>query len=305
MNSQTRPVSLPSAAALVAALIITVLFLSGLYVQLTKFSLTSQMVALQLASFIENLVFRTGLVYLIVRWHGEHRDQLAFRRPAWLLTVYALCLLVWQIAQIFIIQAVVLSLAGNGAHLTAIVKLIAPVSAALYAFVAWLAWWFVTRMFRNDALPEAPRGHAARYIAGLAAWLFASVWLLLMTWTVPMLLDNFDDDLARVMFSYVGAVAVPAALVFAGARLGLPRDLVRLYGWRLLGASLAAMASVSVLFYLALHLLGSLLGVSVLSGMMAIVVLGGAFVAYRVWFRVFYAPVGRDTVETSQGMPSS
>ncbi|PXX38087.1 MULTISPECIES: hypothetical protein [Burkholderia] len=305
MNSPTRPVSLPVAAALVAALIITVLFLSGLYVQLTKFSPTSQTVALQLASFIENLVFRTGLVYLIVRWHGEHRDQLAFRRPAWLLTVYALCLLVWQIAQIFIIQAVVLSLAGNGTHLTAIVKLIAPVSAVLYAFVAWLAWWFVTRMFRNDALPEAPRGHAARYIAGLAAWLFASVWLLLMTWTVPMLLDNFDDDLARVMFSYVGAVAVPAALVFAGARLGLPRDLVRLYGWRLLGASLAAMASVSVLFYLALHSLGSLLGVSVLSGMMAIVVLGGAFVAYWVWFRVFYAPVGRDIVETSQGMPSS
>lgn len=305
MNSPTRPVSLPGAAALVAALIITVLFVSGLYVQLTKFSLTSQMVALQLASFIENLVFRTGLVYLIVRWHGEHRDQLAFRRPAWLLTVYGLCLLVWQIAQIFIIQAVVLSLAGNGTHLTAIVKLIAPVSAALYAFVAWLAWWFVTRMFRNDALSEAPRGHAARYIAGLAAWLFASVWLLLMTWTVPMLLDNFDDNLARVMFSYVGAVAVPAALVFAGARLGLPRDLVRLYGCRLLGASLAAMASVSVLFYLALHLLGSLLGVSVLSGMMAIVVLGGAFVAYWVWFRVFYAPVGRDTVETSQGMQSS
>ncbi|MFJ1213658.1 hypothetical protein [Burkholderia pyrrocinia] len=305
MNSPTRPVSLPGAAALVAALIITVLFLSGLYVQLTKFSLTSQMVALQLASFIENLVFRSGLVYLIVRWHGEHRDQLAFRRPAWLLTVYALCLLVWQIAQIFFIQAVVLSLAGNGTHLTAIVKLIAPVSATLYAFVAWLAWWFVTRMFRNDALPEAPRGHAARDIAGLAAWLFSSVWLLLMTWTMPMLLDNFDDDLARVMFSYVGAVAVPAALVFAGARLGLPRDLVRLYGWRLLGASLAAMASVSVLFYLALHLLGSLLGVSVLSGMMAIVVLGGAFVAYWVWFRVFYAPVGRDAVETSQGMQSS
>lgn len=35
------------------------------------------------------------------------------------------------------------------------------------------------------------------------------------------------------------------------------------------------------------------------------VVLGGAFVAYWVWFRVFYAPVGRDTVETSRGMSSS
>ncbi|MCA3867362.1 MAG: hypothetical protein IOC34_16715, partial [Burkholderia sp.] len=254
MNSPTRPVSLPGAAALVAALIITVLFLSGLYVQLTRFSLDSQMLAIQLTSFIQNLVFRTGLVYLIVRWYGEHRDQLAFRRPARLLTAYALCLLVWQIAQIFIIQLVVVSLAGNGTHLTAILKLMAPVSAALYAFVAWFAWWFVTRMFRNDALPEAPRGHATRYIAGLAAWLFASVWLLLMTQTVPMLLNTFDDNLVRVMVSYVGALVVPAALIFAGARLGLRRDLVRLHGWRLLGASLAAMASVSVLFYLALQL---------------------------------------------------
>ncbi|MBY8607641.1 hypothetical protein [Burkholderia arboris] len=305
MNSPTRPVSLPGAAALVAALIITVLFLSGLYVQLTRFSLDSQMLAIQLTSFIQNLVFRTGLVYLIVRWYGEHRDQLAFRRPARLLTAYALCLLVWQIAQIFIIQLVVVSLAGNGTHLTAILKLMAPVSAALYAFVAWFAWWFVTRMFRNDALPEAPRGHATRYIAGLAAWLFASVWLLLMTQTVPMLLNTFDDNLVRVMVSYVGALVVPAALIFAGARLGLRRDLVRLHGWRLLGASLAAMASVSVLFYLALQLLDGMLEVGVLSGMMAIVVLGGAFVAYWVWFRVFYAPVGRDTVETSRGMSSS
>ncbi|WP_322082545.1 hypothetical protein [Burkholderia sp. BCC1972] len=305
MNSPTRPVSLPGAAALVAALIITLLFLSGLYVQLTRFSLDSRMLAIQLTSFIQNLVFRTGLVYLIVSWHGEHRDQLAFRRPARLLTAYALCLLVWQIAQIFIIQMVVVSLAGNGTHLTAIVKLIAPVSAVLYAFVAWLAWWFVTRTFRHDALPDVPRSHAARYIAGLAAWLFASGWLLLITWTVPMLLDNFDDNLVRVMVSYVGAVAVPAALAFAGARLGLPRDVDRLHGWRWLGASLAAMASLSVLFYLALRLLDSLLGISVLSVTMAIVVLGGAFVVYRVWFRVFYAPVGRDAVETPQGMPSS
>ncbi|VBB15569.1 hypothetical protein [Burkholderia stabilis] len=306
MNSQTRSVSLPGAAALVAALIITVLFLPSLYVQLTKFSPSSQMVVIQLTSFIQNLVFRTGLVYLIVRWYGEHRDQLAFRRPARLLAAYALCLLVWQVAQIFIIQVMMLSLVGNGAHLTAILTLIAPVSAVLYACVAWLAWWFVTRVFRNDALPaEAPRGHATRSIAGLAAWLFASVWLLLMTQTVPMLLDTFDDDLMRVMFSYVGALVVPAALIFAGARLGLRRDLVRLHGWRWLGASLAAMASTAVLFYLALQLLESLLGVSMLSGVMAIVVLGGAFVAYWVWFRVFYAPVGRETAETSRGLPSS
>ncbi|WP_139319909.1 hypothetical protein, partial [Serratia marcescens] len=98
MNSTTRPISLPGAAALIAALIITVLFLPSLYVQLTRFSLDTQMLALQLASFIQNLVFRTGLVYLIVRWHGEHRDQLAFRRPARLLASYASCLLVWQIA---------------------------------------------------------------------------------------------------------------------------------------------------------------------------------------------------------------
>ena len=145
----------------------------------------------------------------------------------------------------------------------------------------------------------APRGAARRGAAhaGLAAWLFASVCLLLMTTTVPMLLDYFDDDLARMMFGYVGAVAVPAGLVFAGTRLGLPRDLVRLHGWRLLGASLAAMASTSVVFF------GGAVawrhaGAGVLSGTMAIVVLGSAFVACWVWFRVFYASVSRDTVET-------
>ena len=195
-----------------------------------------------------------------------------------MLASYALCLLVWQIAQIFIIQVVLLSLARNGTHLTVIVNLIAPVSAALYALVAWFAWRLVTRMFRHDALPRR-RAVAARPIAGLAAWLFASVCLLLMTTTVPMLLDYFDDDLARMMFGYVGAVAVPAGLVFAGTRLGLPRDLVRLHGWRLLGASLAAMASTSVVFYLAVQLLGGMLGAGVLSGTMAIVVLGSAFVA--------------------------
>ncbi|WP_412529299.1 hypothetical protein [Burkholderia lata] len=305
MSSQTRPSSLPAVAALIAALITTVLFLAGLYVQLTKLSLTSQIVALQLASFIESVVFRTGLVYLIVRWHGERRGQLAFRRPARLLASYALCLLAWQIAQIFIIQAVLLSLFNSGTHLMVISKLVPPVSAVLYAFVVWLAWWFVTRVFRNDALPDAPRDHAAGYIAGLAAWLFASVWMLLMTWTVPILFDHFDDSLVRLMVGYVGAVIVPAGLVLVGARLGLSRDLVRLHGWRWLGASLAAMASLAVLFYLVLRLLESLLGMRALSVTMAIVVLGGAFVAYRVWFRVFYAPVSGDTVETSQGMPSS
>jgi hypothetical protein len=63
------------------------------------------MLVLQLASFIQNLVFRTGLDYLIVRWYGEHRDRLAFRRPARLLASYALFLLVWQIAQIRLTEA--------------------------------------------------------------------------------------------------------------------------------------------------------------------------------------------------------
>ncbi|UXU89743.1 hypothetical protein [Burkholderia sp. S-53] len=306
MNSQTRSLSLPGIAALIAALVIAAPFLYGLHVQSTMAPLSADMLSVQLTSFIASLVYRTGVVFLIVRWHGEHRDQLAFRRPALLLTVYALCLLAWQVAQIFIIQSVVRSLANDGARLTVIVTLIAPLSAALYAFVAWFAWWFVTRMFRNDAIPVAPRGHAARRIAGLAAWLFASVLLLFMTQAVTMLLDYYDDDLKLVMLNYLGAVAIPAALAFAGAMLGLPRDLARLHGWRLLGASLVAMASIALLAYGALHLLGNVFGsVSLLSGMLTIVVLAGICVAYWVWFRVFYAPVDRDTAETSQGMQSS
>ncbi|KWO10411.1 hypothetical protein DF022_12975 [Burkholderia cepacia] len=264
------------------------------------------MLAVQLSTFIGSLVFRSGLVFLIVRWHGEYRDQLAFRRPALPLTAFALCLLVWQAAQVLVFQALVGMLRGGSLSLTHIVTLIAPVNAVLYALVAWLAWWFVTHLFRNDALPGAPRGNARRRIAGLAAWLFASVLLLFMTQAVMILLDHFDDDLKLVMLNYVGGIVVPAAIVFAGAMLGLPRDLGRLHVRRLLGASLASMVSVLLLAYAVLRLVGDVLGIaSLMSGMMPVVVLAGTGAAYWVWFRVFYAAVRRETAGPSQGMPSA
>ncbi|MBZ5789661.1 hypothetical protein K8353_06020 [Burkholderia contaminans] len=306
MNSPSRQISLPGAAALIAAVITTAQFLIGLYVWSTKSSLPVSMLAVQLSSFIGSLVFRSGLVFLIVRWHGESRDQLAFRRPALPLTAFALCLLLWQAAQILVFQAQVKILSGGVLSLTQIVTIMAPLNAALYALVAWLAWWFVTHLFRNEVLPGAPRGHARRRIAGLAAWLFASVLLVFMPQAVLMLLDHFDDDLKLVMLNYVGGMVVPAAIVFAGAMFGLPRDLGRLHVWRLLGASLASMVSVLLLAYAVLRVLGDVLGiVSLMSGMMPIVVLAVIGVAYWVWFRVFYAAARRETAEPSQGMPSS
>ncbi|WP_321967987.1 hypothetical protein [Burkholderia cepacia] len=306
MNASSRQISLPGIAAFIAAVITTAQFLIGLYVWSTKSSPSVNMLAVQLSTFIGSLVFRSGLVFLIVRWHGEYRDQLAFRRPALPLTAFALCLLVWQAAQVLVFQALVGMLRGGSLSLTHIVTLIAPVNAVLYALVAWLAWWFVTHLFRNDALQGAPRGNARRRIAGLAAWLFASVLLLFMTQAVMILLDYFDDDLKLVMLNYVGGIVVPAAIVFAGAMLGLPRDLGRLHVRRLLGASLASMASVLLLAYAVLRLVGDVLGIaSLMSGIMPVVVLAATGAAYWVWFRVFYAAARRETAGPSQGMPSA
>jgi len=306
MTSQPRQISLPGTAALIAAVINLVPFLIGLYVWMTKSSPSVSMLAVQLSSFLGSVVFRTGLVFLIVRWHGEKRDQLAFRRPALLLAAYGLCLLVWQAAQVLVFQALVRMLSGGALSLTHVVTLIAPLSAALYALVAWLAWRFVTHLFRNDALPGAPRGQARWRIAGLAAWLFASVLLIFMPQAVVMLLDYFGDDLKLVMLNYVGCIGVPAAVVFAGAMLGLPRDLGRLHVRRLLAASLASMGFVLLLAYGVLRVLGDVLGIaSLMSGMVPIVVLAGTGVAYWVWFRVFYAAARRETAETSPGMPSA
>ncbi|WP_041493415.1 hypothetical protein [Burkholderia lata] len=306
MTSQPRQISLPGTAALIAAVINMVPFLIGLYVWTTKSSPSVSMLAVQLSSFLGSVVFRTGLVFLIVRWHGEKRDQLAFRRPVLPLAAYGLCLLVWQAAQVLVFQALVRMLSGGALSLTHIVTLLAPLTAALYALVAWLAWRFVTHLFRSEALHGVPRGHARWRIAGLAAWLFASVLLIFMPQAVVMLLDHFDDNLKLVMLNFVGGIVVPAAVVFAGAVFGLPRDLGRLHVRRLLAASLASMVSVLLLAYGVLRMLGDVLGIaSLMSGMMPVVVLAVTGVAYWVWFRVFYAAARRETVETSGGMPSA
>jgi len=307
MNTQARPVSLPWTAAVIAAVVTTAPFLSSFYFLAKESSLSPDLLAVNLANFIVSLVFRTGLVFLIVQWHGEQRGQLAFRRPALLLTIYASCLLGWQIVQIFLFQALMRGLSDGIYSLNLIVTIITPLNAVLYSLVAWLTWWFITRMLRKDALPLAAHGNARRRIAGLAAWLFASVLLSFMTQAMQMLLDYFDDDLKLVMLNYIGTVAIPTALVFAGAMLGLPRDLSRLHGWRLLGASLVAMACVSLLAYAVLRVLGGnvLDRASLTSGILTVVVLAGIGVAYRMWFRVFYVTVSRPIAETSQGMQSS
>ncbi|KER74570.1 hypothetical protein HR51_05815 [Burkholderia cepacia] len=306
MTSPSRQRSLPGAAALIAAAITTAQFLIVLYVWSTRSSPSVGVLAVQLSSFIESLVFRSGLVFLIVRWHGEHRDRLAFRRPVRPLTAYALCLLLWQAAQILVYQALTGLLDSGALSLAQMGTIIAPVNAVLYALVAGLAWWFVAHLFRNDALPGAPRGNPRRSIAGLAAWLYASALLLFMPQAVLMSLNYYDDNLKLVMLNYVGGLVICAAVVFAGAMFGLPRELGRLHVWRLLGASLASMVSVLLVAYGVLSVVGDTLGIiSLLSGVMPIVALAGTGVAYWVWFRVFYAAARREAAETSQRMPSA
>lgn len=305
MNTQARVVSLPKVAAFVAAVAITAPFLYSLYF-LKSSSLSNDVLAMRLIAFIGNLVFRTGLVFLIVQLHGERRGQLAFRRPALLLAIYGACLLGWQFGQGFLFQALMRSLSDTPAYLRLMLAMVAPLSAMLYSLVALLTWRLVTRMLRNDVLPVIPSSSAARRIAGLAAWLFASVLLTFAPQVVYMLVNYFDDDSNLIMLNCIGMVVVAAAIVYVGARSGLPRNLGRLHGWRWLGASLAAMASISLLAYGALHTIGNVLdNISVMYGMLMIIVLVGAGVAYRMCFRAFYADVARPSTDTSQGMQSS
>ncbi|WP_175718633.1 hypothetical protein [Burkholderia anthina] len=305
MNTQARVVSLPKMAASVAAVAVTVPFLYSLYF-LRASSLSDDVLAMRLVAFIGNLVFRTGLVFLIVQLHGERRGQLAFRRPALLLAIYGACLLGWQFGQGFLFQALMRSLSDTPAYLRLMFAIVAPLSAMLYSLVAWLTWRLVTRMLRNDVLPAIPSGNVARRIAGLAAWLFACVLLTFAPQVVYMLVNYFDGDFNLIMLKCVGMVVVPAAIVYVGTRSGLPRNLGRLHGWRWLGASLAAMASISLLAYGALHAIGNVLdNINVMSRVLTIIVLAGAGVAYRMCFRAFYAAVGRSAADTSQGMQSS
>ncbi|CAB3756312.1 hypothetical protein GQ57_02015 [Burkholderia sp. MSh2] len=300
MNSPARPISLPGIAALIAAVFTTAPFLYGLYVRSTMSPLPVNVLAMQLSGFFGSLVFRTGLVYLIVRWHGERRDRLAFRRPAWPLAAFALCLAIGQVAQMLMFQTVVRSLRGGPFTLTQIVTLVVPLSAALFALVAWLGWAFVAHLFRNDALPTVTRGNARPRIAGVAAWLFASVMLILVTQAVPVLLDSFDGNPGLAALNYAATVAVPVAVAFAGALFGLPRGLERLHVWRLLGASLAAMATVLLLAYEMLSLLGSVFGiVNLVTGTLPWMVPVGIAVAYWLWFRVFYGVARRETAGTA------
>ncbi|WP_175715510.1 hypothetical protein [Burkholderia ambifaria] len=306
MNSQTRSISLPGAAALVTATVIATLFLYSLYVRSTMSPLTADVLAVLLANGIQSLVFRAGLVFLIVRWFDERQGHLVFRRPALMLTIYGLCLLVWQLAQSWLFRTLLVSLTDNSTKQTFIVGITAPLNTALYALVAGLAWRFITHVFRDDASTTAPPDNAVRHIAGLAAWLFATVLLFVMTQAVSLMLDYYNDDLELVILNFVGAVVVPTALVFAGTIFGLPHALNRLHVWRLLGASFAAMVSVVLLGYGAMRLLGVAFDWNnLMSGVLAIVVLTITCVAFRMWFRVFYAAVREPTAATFQGTQQS
>ncbi len=198
------------------------------------------------------------------------------------------------------------SLSDTPAYLRLMLAIVAPLSAMLYSLVAWLAWLLVTHLLRNDVLPVIPSGNVARRIAGLAAWLFACVLLTFAPQIVYMLVNYVDDDFNLIMLNCIGMVVVPAAIVYVGTRSGLPRNLGRLHGWRWLGASIAAMASISLLAYGALHAIGNVLdNINAMSGRLTIIVLAGAGLAYRMCFRAFYSAVGRSATGTSQEMQSS
>ncbi|MBN3786838.1 hypothetical protein [Burkholderia sp. Ac-20353] len=282
-------------AAAVAAIVPTLLFVYSLHRLLASSSLPEDRVAIIGSAFIFGIVFNAGLAFLIAQWHGERHEQLAFRRPALLLAIYALFLAVWEIARGYLANALVQGFIDRDELYQKLVIMLLPmVNPVLYTLVAWLAWWFATRLLRKDALPGIPSVDARLRVAGLAAWTLACALLFLMPQAMAMLLIRFDDGPgpAGAVAGYIGAAAIPVALAFAGALRGLPRGLARLHGWRLLGSSIAAMISVSLLAYGAMQVLSSLhLPASVAAGLLIVIVVVGVGAAYWLFTRMLFAGV--------------
>lgn len=302
MNANSRPTALPWMAAAVAAAVTIVVFLYALHVVSALSSRSDDdRLTFMWSSFISSLVLHAGLAFLIAQWHGERHGQLAFRRRAPLLAIYALFLLAWQAVEVFAVRALVRRLTigalgavgefdNDGTYQGLVLRLSGFVIPVLYILVAWLAWWLATRLLRKDALPGTSSVNVRLRVAGLAAWTLAVLLLFQMPQGVALLQERFDDNPAlAVMSGYVGITVILVALAFAGALRGLPRNLGQLHGWRLLGASFAAMITAVAL---TLSALGSLqLTGSLMAGLLIVILTSGIGAAYWLWVRVFYAGV--------------
>lgn len=291
-TASARPAPLPWLAAAIALIVSLVPFLISLIVLHRLSALSESARAMAYASAAGSAVFRVGLAFLIAQWHGERHEQLAFRRPALVLSLFGVFLLCWQGVQIGAAMALV-RLTLSGASMQTMMIVSSLVYPLLHALGTWLAWMIAARIMRKDALPW-PSFNARWRAAGLTAWSLASVLAMLAPMMMAALASSGIDSYTLAAAGYAGAVMIPVALAFAGAWLGLPRYMAGIHGWRWLIAAIGALISNALLAYVCFGFF-----VEVVLDTVAMTVLIGVFCAllclgtYWVWTFALYTGLRR------------
>jgi hypothetical protein len=249
---------------------------------------------------------RAVLAFLVVQWHGERSRRPAYRRPGLLMLIFGLALLAGSLLTAGIFSGLQQALAYHGAVPLKLVFTL--LSAPLNLLEIWLSWWLAAWLLRNDALPPAPQPNLRLRAAGLIAWLLA----LGLTWFAPFwiaFLTMLTDDAALSLFGYWTACSVPMLLAFGGSLLGLPPSLREMHMPRLLGAALAAMATLAGLGYGLLYLIEvsplsyAALPTAVTVALWLVLLLLGVPACYGLWTWLFYAGLPRGGEQPPVSIP--
>lgn len=294
----SRPSSLPWFAALTVLLTGLAPFLVTLAIRGIDLGASAASVAMSYASLVGSLIFRTGIAFLIAQAHGERHGRLAFRRPLAVLAIFALCVLGWQALQIMVGMSLARTLSGS-ADFSIMVGVLAVFHPFLYVLGIWLSWLIAASAMRKDAQPMPPARVRWR-VAGLIAWVSTGMVSLGVPAMLVYMAMSMDGDYMHAAGAYVGLIAVPFALAFFGAWLGLPRELGRVGGWRVIGVVVAAMLSIALLIYGAY--LGTLRGLSgdiasqpSLAIGLAVFALAACFGMFCLWAWIVYVAARRQS----------
>lgn len=290
----SRPSALPWYAAATSLGVGLVPFLVTVAVQWPRSLPDDQALWFSYASFVANLVFRTGVAFLIAQWYGERHDCLAFRRPAAVLAIFALGLLCWLAVQMGVTTGLLHLLTGS-IPLSIASALLSLLHPLIQALGVWLSWLAAATLMRKDALPFPPSRVRLR-TAGLVAWTVASAQATFLPISLAMIAAYTRES--YVLAAAISAVAMvpPMAAAFAGAWMGLPRDLTRIHGGRLLAVTIVAAGSTALVLW------GLLLGMSRLLSPdirtsplpatgLAVLALAVGMGAYYVWTVALYLGV--------------
>lgn len=297
MSSATppaRPPVLPWFAAAVAAVVSSLPFLLSLILRRGQ-PVNENVLAMAWVSAATGVAFSAGASFLVAQAHGERHGRLAFRRPAIVLALFALFLLIWSALQIELVSLLVHQLTSSEPMAQAVLKISGVFYPVLRGLGIWLTWVLAASIMHKDALPSPPANLRWR-AAGLLAWTLASVVLIFMPMGVAMF-TVYGIDYATAIASCAAAAAVPIVLAFAGAWLGLPRRLTHIHGWRLLGTAFCALASGGYLLYRIFKLAADALPAR-MEGVLAVPFFAVAsallcLATYWLWTLPFYAGTRR------------